>query len=101
MVLLHRRAAGKDNSLSIAEGALFNARMLAEDLYGHNDGSKGVHNPALYKGLIAGSITAVNNKYFGGAAVLSPSQANAVQKALSAPGVKYMAPAVQRQTAAR
>jgi predicted CXXCH cytochrome family protein len=30
----------KDNNLSVAEGALFNARMLGEELYGHNDGSK-------------------------------------------------------------
>ncbi len=75
VVLLHS-ASAKDNSLSIAEGALFNARMLADSLYGHNDGSKGVHNPALYQGLIAGSIEAVNNKYFGGAAVLSPDQAD-------------------------
>ena len=56
--------SAKDNSLSVAEGALFNARMLAEELYGHNDGSKGVHNPPLYKGLIAGSIQAVQDKYF-------------------------------------
>ena len=77
--------AAKDNSLSIAEGALFNARMLGEDLYGHNDGSKGVHNPALYKGLIAGSINAVSAST-ACVAVLSPSQEAAVQKALSAPG---------------
>ena len=93
-------AAAKDANLSIAEGALFNARMLAEELYGHNDGSKGVHNPALYKGLIAGSINAVRAKY-GLVAVLSPAQENAVQKALSAPGIKYTAPAALRQTAAR
>ena len=92
--------ATKDNSLSIAEGALFNARMLAENLYSHNDGSKGVHNPALYKGLIAGSINAVRARY-NLINLLSPSQEAAVQKALSAPGIKYTPPAAPRQTAAR
>ena len=90
----------KDASLSIAEGALFNARMLGDSLYSHNDGSKGVHNPALYKGLIAGSINAVKAKY-GLPIILSPSQEALIQKALSAPGVKYTAPAALRQTAAR
>ena len=92
--------SAKDNSLSVAEGALFNARMLAEDLYSHNDGSKGVHNPPLYKGLIAGSIQAVQDKYFP-ALVLPANQAALVQKALTSPGVRYMRPAVPRQTAAR
>ena len=93
-------AAAKDNNLSIAEGALFNARMLAEELYSHNDGSKGIHNPALYKGLIAGSINAVRARY-NLLTVLSPSQEAVIQKALSAPGVKYTPPAALRQTAAR
>ena len=90
----------KDNNLSVAEGALFNARMLGEALYPHNDGSKGVHNPALYRGLLAGSIQAVKATY-GLSAVLSPSQQAAVQKALSAPGVKYTPPAMTRQVSAR
>jgi predicted CXXCH cytochrome family protein len=90
----------KDNSLSVAEGALFNARMLGEDLYPHNDGSKGIHNPVLYRGLIAGSIDAVRAKY-GLAIVLSPAQEAAIQSALSAPGIRYSAPLRPRQTAAR
>jgi predicted CXXCH cytochrome family protein len=93
-------AATKDNNLSVAEGALFNARMLAEELYSHNDGSKGIHNPALYKGLIAGSINAVRLRY-NLLTVLSPSQEAVIQKALSAPGIKYTPPAALRQTAAR
>jgi hypothetical protein len=92
--------ATKDNNLSVAEGALFNARMLADSLYSHNDGSKGVHNPALYKGLIAGSINAVRARY-GLINVLSPSQEAVIQKALTAPGIKYTPPAALRQTAAR
>ena len=32
-------------------------------VYGHNDGSKGIHNKSLYLGLIAGSINAVQDKY--------------------------------------
>lgn len=93
-------ASTKDNNLSVAEGALFNARMLAEELYGHNDGSKGIHNPALYKGLIAGSINAVRDKY-GLVSVLSPSQEAVIAKALSAPGIRYTAPASLRQSASR
>ncbi len=78
----------KDNSLSVAEGALFNARMLGEDLYPHNDGSKGIHNPVLYRGLIAGSIEAVRARY-GLASVLSGAQEAAIQQALSTPGIRY------------
>lgn len=93
-------ASAKDNSLSIAEGALFNARMLGENLYPHNDGSKGVHNPALYRGLLAGSIDAVRS-YYGFTAALSPEQEAAVQRALSAPGIHYTRQVPLRQTAAR
>jgi predicted CXXCH cytochrome family protein len=90
----------KDNNLSVAEGALFNARMLAEELYGHNDGSKGIHNPALYKGLIAGSINAVRDRY-GLSSTLTAAQEAVVQRALSAPGIRYTRPLAPRQTAAR
>jgi len=90
----------KDNNLSVAEGALFNARMLGEELYGHNDGSKGIHNKSLYLGLIAGSINAVEDRY-GLPNLLSPAQEALIQKALSAPGIRYTRPLARRQTAAR
>ena len=74
--------------------------MLGENLYSHNDGSFGVHNPILYRGLIAGSIEAVRS-YYGLSAALAPEQQAAVQKALSAPGIHYSRPVPVRQTAAR
>ena len=48
-----------DNIVSPAEGALFNAMMFAEDLYDHNDGSYGVHNPFYYEALLSASIAEV------------------------------------------
>ena len=79
-----------DNFVSPAEGALFNAMMLAEDLYDHNDGSYGVHNPFFYEALLAASITEVQSVY----AAFLPVPPNAtvkalVDKALSRPGVRY------------
>ena len=81
--------ATKDNSLSVAEGALFNARMLGANLYGHNDGSYGIHNPALYEGLLAASITAVRTRYNIPASVVSPAAEAAIQTALTQPGIRY------------
>jgi predicted CXXCH cytochrome family protein len=81
-----------DNTVSPAEGALFNAMMLAEDLYDHNDGSYGVHNPFYYEALLAASITEVQSVY---AAFLpappSPAVKALMNKALSRPGVRYTA----------
>jgi hypothetical protein len=79
-----------DNIVSPAEGALFNAMMLAEDLYDHNDGSKGAHNPFYYEALLAASITEVQSVY----AAFLPAPPNPmvkalVNKALSRPGVHY------------
>jgi predicted CXXCH cytochrome family protein len=53
----------KDNVVSIAEGALFNARMIAENLYANADRSKGVHNPFLSRDLLAASINSVKATY--------------------------------------
>jgi predicted CXXCH cytochrome family protein len=91
----------KDNSLSVAEGALFNARMLSDSLYDHNDGSYGIHNPALYEGLIAGSINAVRSRYGLAPSVVSPAAEAAIEKALSRQGIRYAPPAAVRQTATR
>jgi predicted CXXCH cytochrome family protein len=91
----------KDNSLSVAEGALFNARMLGANLYSHNDGSYGIHNPALYEGMLAASITAVRTRYNIPASVVSPAAEAAIQTALSRQGIRYAPPAAVRQTATR
>ena len=80
-----------DTTVSPAEGALWNAMMLAEHLYDHNDGSKGVHNPFFYEALLAASIQEVQDVY---AAVLpaapSPTVKALMEKALSRPGVRYI-----------
>ncbi len=79
-----------DNIVSPAEGALFNAMMFAEDLYGHNDGSYGVHNPFYYEALLAASIAEVFDVY--GAflpAPPSPTVKALMDKALSRKGVRY------------
>lgn len=81
-----------DNIVSPAEGALFNVMMLAENLYDHNDGSYGVHNPFFYEALLAASIADVQTVY---AAFLpappSPAVKALMTKALSRPGVHYTA----------
>jgi len=80
-----------DNTVSPAEGALFNALMLAENLYDHNDGSYGVHNPFYYEALLAASIAEVQSVY---AAYLpgppSPAVQTLMNKALSRPGFGYV-----------
>ncbi|MEZ4412170.1 MAG: cytochrome c3 family protein [Gemmatimonadales bacterium] len=81
-----------DNIVSPAEGALFNAMMLADNLYGHKDGSYGVHNPFYYQALLSASINEVQEVY---AAFLpgppSPAVQATINKALSRPGVSYVA----------
>jgi hypothetical protein len=61
-----------DLQISVAEGALFNVRMVGENRYANGDRSKGVHNPFLSVALLAASIDAVESTFFGGAAVISP-----------------------------
>jgi predicted CXXCH cytochrome family protein len=53
----------KDNVVSIAEGALFNVRLVAENMYANGDRSKGVHNPFLSRDLLAASINSVKATY--------------------------------------
>ncbi len=91
-----------DNIVSPAEGALFNIMMFAEDLYDHNDGSYGVHNPFYYQSLLAASIAEVNDVYD---AFLpsppSPAIKALMDKALSRPGVTYNPPSRTKLSAAR
>lgn len=81
---------GTDNYISPAEGALFNAMMLSENLYSHKDGSFGVHNPFYYEALLAASIQSVQTTY--SLPDVSPKVQALMRRALSRPGVSYTAP---------
>ncbi len=52
-----------DGVVSVAEGVLFNVRMVGENRYANADGSFGVHNPLLAQQLLAVSVTAMQNRY--------------------------------------
>jgi predicted CXXCH cytochrome family protein len=91
---------GSDNCLSVAEGALWNAMLLAEELYAQQDGSKGTHNPFFYEALLASTIEAVRAAYPGAPAIRTSTQ-SIITKALSRPGIKYTRTSAVRQTAAR
>ena len=80
---------GTDAHVSPAEGALFNAMMLADSLYGHNDGSHGVHNPFYYEALLAASINDVQTSYAAFLPAPPPAVQAAIDRALSRPGVHY------------
>ena len=51
--------------LSEAEGCEYNMRLLAEDLTSQSDGSKGTHNPFLYRALLSSCISYLAGKYPG------------------------------------
>lgn len=53
----------KDGKVSVAEGVLFNVRLLGEDRYANGDGSRGAHNPLLYQQLLATSIDQLKARY--------------------------------------
>lgn len=53
----------KDNVVSVAEGVLFNVRLLGEDRYANGDRSLGAHNPLLYQQLLATSIDQLQTRY--------------------------------------
>jgi hypothetical protein len=78
-----------DNKLTVAEGVLFNAMLLAESLYvDHNDASKGIHNPFFYEALLSASIDAMQAAYPGLPPASPPVQA-LMEKALSRPGISF------------
>ena len=52
-----------DGVITVAEGALFNVRMLGEGRYANGDKSMGVHNPFLSQKLLAVSIQALRAQY--------------------------------------
>ncbi len=52
-----------DGQITVAEGALFNVRMIGEGRYANGDKSIGVHNPFLAQKLLAVSIQALGTQY--------------------------------------
>jgi predicted CXXCH cytochrome family protein len=80
---------GTDNCLSTAEGALWNAMLLAKNLYAQNDGSRGTHNPFFYEALLSSTISAVRAAY-PTVPPISASVEQMITKALSRPGVSYV-----------
>ncbi len=52
-----------DNIITVAEGVLFNMRLVSEGRYANGDRSKGVHNPFLAQSLLTASIQALNATY--------------------------------------
>lgn len=70
-----------DGAITVAEGALYNVRMLGENRYSNGDKSMGVHNPFLSQKLLALSIQALQAQYPFLPAPPAPIQA-AIQQAL-------------------
>ncbi|HEX4813017.1 MAG TPA: hypothetical protein VFV66_09735, partial [Nonomuraea sp.] len=81
-----------DLQVTVAEGALFNVRLVGEARYGNGDRSKGVHNPFLSTGLLAASINAVEAEYFAAAAVRLSPEAQAVLDRVNAKVLRGRAP---------
>jgi predicted CXXCH cytochrome family protein len=52
-----------DNLITVAEGALFNAKIFGKHLDHHPDGSQGAHNPFLTQRILAASIQALKTQY--------------------------------------
>jgi len=65
-----------DDSLSVAEGVVFNMQLVAEARHGNGDRSKGVHNPFLSVDLLAASVNALQDAY--GLSVPLSAEAKAV-----------------------
>ncbi|MGH7585108.1 MAG: cytochrome c3 family protein [Gemmatimonadales bacterium] len=78
--------------LTPAEGALFNAQMLAEELYDRPDGSKGVHNPFYYEALLAATISELEDTYPFLSVRTEPRIRQLIDRALSRPGFRYVHP---------
>jgi hypothetical protein len=69
-----------DDSLSVAEGVLFNMQLIGEHRDEHGDGSKGVHNPFLSVDLLTASLNSLQDVY-GVSAILSPEAKAILDKA--------------------
>jgi predicted CXXCH cytochrome family protein len=69
-----------DLQISVAEGALFNLRLVGEARYANGDRSKGVHNPFLSPALLVASLNAVQTTYFTPVVRLSPEAQGIVDR---------------------
>lgn len=72
-----------DNTITPADGAEFNAKIFGEGRYANGDKSLGVHNPFLYKGLLAATVAELQATY-PLAANLTASQQAMVDGAIAA-----------------
>jgi len=79
---------GTDNKVSPAEGALYNVYTLSETLYSHQDGSKGTHNPAFYKALLAANILELEARY-PTLPRLAPAERQRLEQDLRSAGATY------------
>ncbi|HJP57186.1 MAG TPA: cytochrome c3 family protein [Gemmatimonadales bacterium] len=52
-----------DNTITAAEGAEFNVKMVGEGVYGNGDRSLGVHNPFLAEALMRANILELQSVY--------------------------------------
>jgi predicted CXXCH cytochrome family protein len=81
-----------DLQISVAEGALFNLRLVAEARYANGDRSRGVHNPFLSTALLAASINAVQAAYFAPPAARLSPEAKALVDRVNAQVLRGRAP---------
>jgi len=52
-----------DFTITVGDGAEFNARMFGPNLADHPDGSRGAHNPFYYEALLIATINTVRSTY--------------------------------------
>jgi predicted CXXCH cytochrome family protein len=52
-----------NTTITVGDGAEYNARMFSKALYAAADGSYGTHNPFYYEALLIGTINAVRAQY--------------------------------------
>ncbi len=83
------------NLLTEAKGAVFNVQMLGEGYAGHPDGSKGVHNPFLYRALLQSSIATLAAKYPGTVPAPPVPVLNSIQASLQS-GLLRLPPATEQ-----
>lgn len=64
-----------DAVVTPADGAEFNVKIFGENRYGNGDKSLGVHNPFLYKGLLAATVAELQATYPLAASLTAEQQA--------------------------
>lgn len=83
------------NLLTGAKGATFNVQMLGEGYADHPDGSKGVHNPFLYRALLQASVADMLAQYPGTVPAPPAPVLAAIQNAVRS-GQLRLAPATEK-----